>query len=117
MKRAHIDNMIRGWFIGDFEPSVYRTVGFEVGLMRHTKQDGIRPHLHREVTEYNLVTRGRFVVNGESLGMGDIFIIEPGMAVVIEFLTEEVDVICVKVPSIPSDKEYVDENSDNPNGG
>ena len=35
MKLYNVNDMKRGWFIGDFEPNVIRTKGFEVGYLHH----------------------------------------------------------------------------------
>ena len=37
IKMNNIKNMTRGWFIGNFEPSVYKTKDFEVGYLTHNK--------------------------------------------------------------------------------
>ena len=37
MKIKKINDMWRGWFIGDFEPSVLKTKEFEVGVLTHKK--------------------------------------------------------------------------------
>ena len=31
MKKFRIEDMSRGWFIGDFEPAAFKTKNFEVG--------------------------------------------------------------------------------------
>ena len=32
MRLYNLDSMIRGWFVGDFTPSVIQTKDFEVGI-------------------------------------------------------------------------------------
>jgi hypothetical protein len=44
-------------------------------------------------------------VNGVHLEERDLFIVHPGERIDIDIHTEEVHVVCVKVPSIPTDKE------------
>ena len=33
MQRFKLEDFIRGWFIGDFTPSIFRTQNFEVGVL------------------------------------------------------------------------------------
>lgn len=100
-----IEDFKGGWFIGNFEPALVRTPQFEVGWKIHTPEEGVVPHIHRQITEYNLVTGGRMNVNGRDLAAGDVFVLHPGERVDVEVLTPEVHVVCVKIPSIPQDKE------------
>jgi len=100
-----IERFVGGWFIGDFEPSVLRTKAFEVGWKVHHRAEGIQPHLHRIVTEYNLLAHGSMTLNGVRLSQGDLFILHPHERVDAEIHSDIVHVVCVKVPSVPSDKE------------
>ena len=101
----NIDDFRGGWFIGDFEPSLLRTGDFEVGWKVHRADEGIEPHVHRRATEYNLVAAGVMDVNGHRLTPGMLFVLRPGERVDAVPVTSEVHVVCVKVPSIPGDKE------------
>ncbi|NYZ17820.1 hypothetical protein HL658_35205 [Azospirillum sp. RWY-5-1] len=103
-----IDDFKGGWFIGDFEPALLRTAGFEVGWKVHHRTEFIAPHIHQQLTEYNLLAHGSMRVNGRELGPGDLFILHKGERVDAEVLTEEAHVVCVKVPSVPSDKVMCD---------
>jgi hypothetical protein len=101
-KKRLIDSGARGWFIGDFPEAVVCTKAFEVNWQRNPA--GPSPtHVHKIVTEVQLVTRGRLVVNDVVFETGDICILEPGEIGKMEFL-EETDTVCVKFPSIPDDK-------------
>lgn len=93
-----------GWFIGDFEPHLLRTKEFEVGWKVHHRTEFIEPHIHQQVTEYNLLAHGSMKVNGRVLAPGDLFILHAGERVDAVVLTDEAHVVVVKVPSIPSDK-------------
>lgn len=98
MKIDRIENMWNGWFVGDFEPNVYRTKDFEVGCRVHLKQEDHDAHYHTEVREINYIVRGKMRIQGEVLGKGDIFILEPYEISDAEFL-EETEIVCVKTPS------------------
>ena len=103
MKTAKLSDMHRGWFIGDFEPSVMRTPLFEVGVLTHRKGEAWRAHYHRVATEYNVLLEGSMRIAGKVIEVGDIFWFEPEDVADPEFL-EDCKVLCVKRPSIIGDK-------------
>lgn len=107
MKVDRIDNMFRGWFIGDFEPSIYRTKEFEVSYMRHQKGERWAPHYHRECVEINYLIRGSMTIQGRLLSAGDLFMFDKG-EVADPIFHEDVELIVVKTPSIPNDKHIVE---------
>ena len=61
------------------------------------------PHLHKIITELQLITKGRMIINGEEFGPGDIYMSEPGEPYYAEYL-EDTQVVAIKFPSIPTDK-------------
>ena len=95
----------RGWFIGDFPEAVIRTKDFEVNY-QITKKGPVPSHVHKIVTELQLVMSGRMLVNGVLFEPGDICILEPGDIGQIEIL-EDVATVAVKFPSVPDDKYYI----------
>lgn len=99
----NINNMFRGWFIGNFEPSVLKTKDFEVGLLTHKQGEQWPKHYHAIATEYNLLVSGKMIIKETMIEPGDIFVIEPNEIADPSFL-EDCTVLCVKVPSIPGDK-------------
>ena len=100
-----MDDMHRGWFIGDFEPSVLRTKDFEVAVLHHPAGEQWPAHYHKLGTEYNVLIEGHMNVCGQDLNPGDIFIIEPG-EVADPIFHKDCTIVCVKTPSDPKD-EYV----------
>lgn len=103
MKKYKLDDTgDRGWFIGDFDRAVFRTDQFEVNWQTNPRKQAIS-HYHKEITEIQLITRGRMLVNGEIYEAGDIFVFEPGDMCQVEYL-EETDTVAVKVPARPNDK-------------
>jgi quercetin dioxygenase-like cupin family protein len=98
-----IENMHRGWFIGNFEPSVYKTDKFEVGYIRHKKGEKWPKHYHKIATEINLLNKGNMNICGKTLFPGDIFVIQPDEIADPEFL-EDCEIIVVKIPSAIGDK-------------
>ena len=98
--------MSRGWFIGNFSPSILKTEDFEVGLLSHTKGEDWPEHYHKVATEYNVLLSGKMNVNGEPIAVGDIFVIYPNEKSKPDFL-EDCLVLCVKTPSVIGDKYIV----------
>jgi mannose-6-phosphate isomerase-like protein (cupin superfamily) len=98
-----LDNMKRGWLVGNFTPSILRTDVFEVAYMRHKKGEYWPPHVHNEISEYNVLIRGTMKMNNELINQGEIFNIPKKMLTHAVFL-EDCEVLCIKTPSIPSDK-------------
>ena len=47
--------MKKGWFIGNFEPSMLKTSSFEVGFKLHEAGEKYGFHYHEKVTEFNLI--------------------------------------------------------------
>jgi mannose-6-phosphate isomerase-like protein (cupin superfamily) len=99
MKVLKIDDMIGGWFIGNFEPTAYKTDQFEVSYKLHPKGQRWDVHYHTDVTEINYVIRGEMTIQGKLLSSGDIFILEPYEIADPEFLIDT-EIICVKTPSL-----------------
>ena len=98
--------MIRGWFIGDFEPSVFKTKDFEVGVLTHKKGEEWPKHYHKIATEYTVLLSGSMTICGELIEAGTIFILEPG-EVADPVFHEDCTVIVVKTPSVIGDKYVV----------
>ncbi len=95
--------MHRGWLIGDFEPSVLKTKGFEVGVLTHLKDEQWQEQYHPLGTEYNVLLKGSMKVCGKELSKGDIFVIEPN-EVADPVFHEDCTILCVKVPGDSTDK-------------
>lgn len=103
-----LKNMHRGWFVGNFHPSVYKTDQFEVGVLFHPKGEKWPKHFHKEAVEINVLISGNMVLNGKHLAPGNIFLIDRNEIAEPEFL-EDCTIVCVKSPSMPGDKYEVKE--------
>lgn len=99
MKVLDINDMIGGWFVGNFEPTAYKTKDFEVSYKLHPKGQEWDIHYHTDVTEINYLIRGKMTLQGKTLKTGDIFILEPHEIADPNFI-EDTEIICVKTPSI-----------------
>jgi hypothetical protein len=103
MKIDNINNMWRGWMVGNFNPSVYKTDLFEVGILIHKKGEKWPKHYHKIATEINCLISGKMVICGKEINPGDIFILEPLEIADPEFL-EDCKIVVVKTASVPNDK-------------
>jgi quercetin dioxygenase-like cupin family protein len=103
MEIRRIEDFTRGWFIGNFDPSLLKTDKFEVGLLSHKAGEVWPKHYHKVATEYNVLVSGRMIIQGKELKSGDVFVFSPGDIADPIFL-EDCSVLVVKVPSIIGDK-------------
>ena len=103
MRIHNIEEFKGGWFLGDFEPSLFKTDQFEVCYKQHGKGEVWPKHFHKSATEFNCLILGSMVIQNIHLRPGDVFVIEPGEIADPVFL-EDCHLIIVKIPSIPGDK-------------
>lgn len=108
MKKYNIEDMTGGWFVGDFEPTVFKTSDFEVCYKVHPKGEKWATHYHKKSTEINYLIRGSMRIQGQMINAGEIFVFEPFEIADPEFL-EECELIVVKTPSSKNDKYEVRE--------
>lgn len=100
-------DMKDGWFIGNFEPTSYKTDQFEVCFKHHPKGDIWDTHYHKLGTEINYLVSGKMKIQNKELNTGDIFILEP-YEIADPIFIEDCTVLIVKTPSIPGDKYSID---------
>lgn len=103
MRHDRLDAMTRGWFVGDFTPSVLRTSDFEVAVMRYAQGAAEAEHVHRLADEITVVVSGRVRMCGQEWSDGDIITVEKGESTSFLALTDTVTVV-VKRPSVIGDK-------------
>ena len=99
MKIFDFNKMKGGWFIGNFNPSAYKTKQFEVCFKQHKKNEIWETHYHKVATEINFLISGSMIIQGTTIVSGDIFILEPGEIADPTFL-EDCSLVVVKTPSI-----------------
>jgi len=103
MIKSNLNNFFKGWFIGNFEPTLDNTDDFEVAIKRYKKADYEESHVHKISTEYTIIITGTVIMNGKKYTDDDIIVIEPGEYTDFECLTDVVT-CCVKTPSSKNDK-------------
>jgi quercetin dioxygenase-like cupin family protein len=103
MKVTRIEDYKGGWFIGNFEPSSFKTKDFEVCFKHHTKGEKWDIHYHKVGTEINYLVKGKMKIQKVELNEGDVFVLYPYEVADPEFL-EDCTVLIIKTPSVPDDK-------------
>ena len=104
MKTARLEDMVKGWFVGNFEPSLLKTNDVEVAVKSYNKGDYEEKHYHKIATEITVVTSGRVKMNGVEYNKGDIIIIEPMEEADFEALDDNTLNVVVKYPGANNDK-------------
>ena len=103
MTSAHLKDMHRGWIVGNFEPTCYKTAACEVACQRFDAGETEAVHVHRVATEITLIVSGRAIMAGRELSAGDILVLAPGDPAGFTAL-EATTTLVVKMPSVPGDK-------------
>lgn len=103
MYTQKINNMKNGWFIGNFEPSLFKTNDCEVAVKKYKQGDYEKEHYHKIATEYTVIISGQVRMFHRIFSEGDIIVVEPGDVTDFTALTNAVNVV-VKVPGVNNDK-------------
>lgn len=103
MKTAKLSNMIKGWFVGNFDPSLYKTDDVEVAIKLYKSGDYEEMHHHKIATEITVIVSGRVKMNKNEFASGDIIVVKPNEAT--DFLViEDTATAVVKIPGAKDDK-------------
>lgn len=103
MKVFHLNDMVKGWFIGNFNPTVLSTNDVEVAVKKYKAGDYESSHYHKIATEITVITDGQVKMNGVVYSSGAIIVIEPNHATDFLALTD-VTTTVVKYPGANDDK-------------
>lgn len=103
MRLDKLENMVGGWVLGDFTPSVLRTDKVEFAVKHYKKGDAEAAHHHKVATEVTVIVSGSAVLAGRELKAGDIAVLEPGESADFRCLTDVVTAV-IKMPSVLGDK-------------
>jgi quercetin dioxygenase-like cupin family protein len=106
MKVNKLSEMFRGWVVGNFEPSLFKTDDVEVAVKKYIAGDKEEKHYHKIATEITIVTSGMVLMNGVVYNEGDIITIEPGEATDFEALSDSKTTV-IKIPCVKDDKYIV----------
>jgi quercetin dioxygenase-like cupin family protein len=103
MKTVKLKSMTKGWFVGNFEPSLYKTNAVEVSVKTYKAGDHEAWHYHKVATEITVIVSGRLRMNQCEFQAGDIIIIEPGEGTDFKVIEDTVTTV-VKLPGANNDK-------------
>ena len=107
IEKFSLENMIKGWFIGNFEPTLHSTNDVEVGIKKYKKGDFENKHYHKIATEFTVIVSGLVQMNGIVYKENEILKILPGVITDFYVLEDTITVV-VKVPGANNDKYEVD---------
>lgn len=110
MEIFKLENMIRGWFVGNFNPSCFKTNALEVGIKTYKKGDYEECHYHKIATEITAIVKGKVKMNGNIYTKGDIIVIKPNESTDFLALENTINVV-VKIPGANDDKFLGDANA------
>ena len=103
MQQFNLSDFTKGWFVGDFVPTLWSTPNVEVAIKRYAKYDVEKSHFHKVATEITVIVSGSVMMNGKKYEKDDVILIEPGEST--DFIALEDTVTCVvKTPSVMGDK-------------
>lgn len=103
MQSLQLEQMIKGWFIGNFSPSILHTELCEVAVKHYKAGESEDCHLHKIATEVTVVVTGAIFMCGREWGPGSIVRLEPGEQTSFLALCDSITVV-VKLPSVVDDK-------------
>lgn len=99
----NINDFVRGWFIGGFEPTLFKTTDVEVAVQYFEKGDKEASHCHKIATEITMIVSGKAKMKEYILEAGDILRIEPGEYTDFEALENTITTV-IKLPGVLNDK-------------
>lgn len=108
MKKYNLTDMTKGWFVGNFIPSVLSTNDAEVAIKRYNKGDFEQPHYHKIATEITVIVSGKVRMNNITYTPNDIIMIPPQEITDFECLEDNTTTVVVKHPGANNDKYLVE---------
>jgi mannose-6-phosphate isomerase-like protein (cupin superfamily) len=103
MEKFRLEDMVKGWFVGDFEPTVITTKDCEVGVKHYTAGTKEDAHYHKQAEELTVVISGRVRMNDSIFEMGDIVKVLKDEVIEFEALEDTITVV-YKTKSVQNDK-------------
>jgi quercetin dioxygenase-like cupin family protein len=106
---SKLENMHKGWFIGNFQPTIFPTNDFEVAVKEYKTGDYEEKHFHKLATEITVIVTGKVRMNEIEYIKGDIVVIHPLISTDFLVLEDSITTV-VKFPSVKNDKYLGDPN-------
>jgi len=106
MEVSKLDSFTKGWVVGNFEPSLFKTNDFEVAVKEYKTGEYEQKHYHKVATEITIITSGLVRMNGVVYTKGDVITIKPGEATDFNVLYDTTTTV-IKFPCVDGDKYLV----------
>jgi hypothetical protein len=103
MEHFKLENMVKGWFVGDIVPAAFVTGACEVAVKTYFGGDYEPAHFHKVATEITVIISGEVEMCGRKWIAGDIVVLPPGAVTDFRALCNVTSVV-VKVPGAKNDK-------------
>ena len=103
MKLSKLSEFTNGWFLGNFDPSLFKSEDFEVCVKNFKQGEVEAAHSQSIATEITVVLSGSVRMGQHILRVDDILTIYKDEVCDFEALTD-CKVLGVKFPSLPNDK-------------
>lgn len=103
MEKTDLSGYTKGWFIGDFEPSLFQTKDFEVAIKEYEKGVIEDAHYHKEAVEFTVVLDGKVKMNDTILTRNEVMRVDKNDISKFECL-EDARLLVIKTPSVKGDK-------------
>jgi mannose-6-phosphate isomerase-like protein (cupin superfamily) len=100
---TNLSEMTKGWFIGNFKPTLCATEAVEVAVKEYPAGFSEEWHYHKIATEFTVIVSGEAEMNGCRLKKGAIIVIPPGEGTDFRAVTDVVTTV-VKFPGAKDDK-------------
>jgi quercetin dioxygenase-like cupin family protein len=103
MKVHQLDDMTKGWFVGQFSPTLVSTTEVEIAVKNYKAGEYEPIHHHKIATEITVITAGTVRMNGIEYSAGAIIVLEPNDASDFCAISDVTSTV-VKIPGAPNDK-------------
>jgi len=103
METHKLTDMEKGWFIGDFSPTLLATQDVEVAIKSYKAGEYEAWHFHKIATEFTVIISGLVEMNGVQYSANDIIVIPPGEGTDFRVLQDTITNV-VKIPGAKNDK-------------
>jgi len=105
MEKFKLEQMLNGWIIGNFNPSVLLTNDVEVAIKTYVAGSKEKSHFHKIATEITVIIEGKVIMNEIEYQTGDIIKILP-MECTDFIAIENTKTLVVKIPGANNDKYF-----------
>lgn len=103
----NLKDMTKGWFVGNFSPSLFSTSDFEIAVKEYKAGDYESKHYHKLADELTVIASGEVLMNGIQYKKDDIIKIKKNQTTDFKALTDVITVV-VKIPCCKDDKYEAD---------